>query len=93
LGENTLESTLAPGPFFPERHYPRLSKVVISPGRRTSRLGKNNPENILAPQNHSRLGEMLSFGRIMQKTATSTASKLTCMPQMIKIIRINTLIQ
>jgi len=92
LGGNTPESTLALGPFSPERHYPRLSEVAISLGRRTSRLGENSPESILAPQNHSHQGEMLSLGRIMQKTETSTASELTCMPQMIKIIRINTLI-
>jgi len=79
LDENTLESTLVPGPFSPEQHYPRLSEVAISLGRRTSCMGKNSPESILAPQNHSRLGEMLSLGRNMQKTTTSTASKLTCM--------------
>jgi len=42
-------------------------------GRRTSRLGKNSPDSIVTPQNHSRLGEMLLLGRIIQKTTTSTA--------------------
>jgi len=65
LDKNTPENTLALGSFSPERHYPRLSEVVILVGRRTSRLGENSPESILAPQNHSRLGEMLSLGRNM----------------------------
>jgi len=93
LSENILESTLASKPFLLERHYPRVSEVAISPGRRTSCLGENNPESILVPQNYSRLAEMLSLGRNMQRTTTSTALELTCMPHMIKIIRINTLIQ
>jgi len=93
LGQKYSSGTLALGPFSPKRHYPRLNEVAISPGRRTSRPGENSPKSILAPQNHSCLGEILSLGLNMQKTTTSTTSELTCMPHMIKIIKINTLIQ
>jgi len=68
LGENTPESTPAPEAFSPWRLYPRLGENTFSPGRKTSRLGKNSPESTLATRNHSRLGEMLSPERIMQKT-------------------------
>jgi len=68
LGENTPESTLAPGAFSPGRLYPHLSETTFSLGWGTSRLGENSPESILATRNHSRLGKMLSPGRIMQKT-------------------------
>jgi len=46
---------------------PSLERTTFSPGRVISRLGENSPESILATQNHSRLGEMMSPGRIMQK--------------------------
>jgi len=68
LGKNTPESILALGAFSPRQLYPRLSETTFSPGRGTSRLGENSPESILATQNHSRLGEMMSPRRIMQKT-------------------------
>jgi len=67
LGRKYSSGTLALGPFSPKRHYPRLSEVAISPGRRTSRPGENSPKSILAPQNHSCLGEILSLGLNMQK--------------------------
>jgi len=60
LGESTPESTLGPGASSLGRLYPRLSELL-------SRLGENSPESILATRNHSRLGEMMSPGRIMQK--------------------------
>jgi len=46
---------------------PVLKRTTFSPGRVISRLGENSPESILATRNHSRLGEMMSLGRIMQK--------------------------
>jgi len=45
-----------------------LSETTFSCGRGTSHLGENSPKSILATRNHSRLGEMLSLGWIMQKT-------------------------
>ena len=58
LGENTLESTFAPGAFSPRRLYPHLGETTLSPRRDTTRLGENSPENIFTPRNHSRLGEL-----------------------------------
>jgi len=46
---------------------PSLERTTFSPRRVISRLGENSPESILATQNYSRLGEMMSPGRIMQK--------------------------
>jgi len=37
LGKITPESTLVPVSFSPEQHYPRLSEVAISPGRKQSK--------------------------------------------------------
>jgi len=68
LGENTPESTLALGAFSPRRLYPRLGENTFSLGPKTSRLGENSLGSTLATRNHSRLGEMFSPERIMQKT-------------------------
>jgi len=46
---------------------PSLERTTFSLGQVISRLGENSPESILAIRNHSRLGEMMSPGRIMQK--------------------------
>jgi len=40
LGENTLESTFAPGAFSPRRLYPHLGETTLSPRRGTTRLAK-----------------------------------------------------
>jgi len=68
LGESISKSTLTPGAFSPRRLYPRLGENTFSPGLKTFRLGEHSPESTLATRNHSRLGEMLSPERIMQKT-------------------------
>jgi len=54
----------------PGRQSPYLGETTFSPRQGTSRLGENSSESILAPRNHSCLGEMLSLGRIMQNTTT-----------------------
>ena len=46
---------------------PSLERTTFLPGRVIFRLGENSPESILATRNYSRLGEMMSPGRIMQK--------------------------
>jgi len=46
-----------------------LGNCTLAWAKLLSRRDENSPESILATRNHSRLDEMMSPGRIMQKTS------------------------
>jgi len=64
--KHSREHTCSRG-FLAWASVPSLERTTFSPGRVISRLGENSPASILATRNYSRLGEIMSPGRIMQK--------------------------
>jgi len=86
LGENTPNSTLAPGAFSPGGLYPRLSETTFSPRQKQSR-------------EHTCYSKPFSPGRIMQKNisyqiiyAVFTTTELVHMSQITNLTRNSTCI-
>jgi len=70
LGKNSPENTPAPGPFSPERLYPRPSKISFSPGQKRS-IELTCPTKLFSPgRDCHHLGELCrkqwSLKKIMQ---------------------------